>query len=86
MARTLHGAFDEIFAPFQECTGLLDIVPSGIITLPAVDNCIEYEHGTGFGGLLPEFHGHMQAGVAFLPMFCPWCVFNEDLLPAICMQ
>lgn len=39
---------------------------------------IEYEHGTGFDGRLPEFHAHITDGVARVPAFCPWCVFDTE--------
>ncbi|KAH7911335.1 hypothetical protein BJ138DRAFT_1126146 [Hygrophoropsis aurantiaca] len=51
----------------------------GITVLPAIDNCIEFQMGGGFDGALPEYHGHVENGVALTPMFCPWCVHDEDL-------
>ncbi|KAJ7282354.1 hypothetical protein C8J57DRAFT_1295187 [Mycena rebaudengoi] len=66
-----------IFAPFRKrVEGDVDHTPIGI---SYVDNCIEYEVGSGFNGLLAEFHGYVVHGVALVPMYCPFCVFDASL-------
>lgn len=49
--------------------------PIGIVEGP---DYIEYEHGTGFDGHLPEFHANIANGVVHMPGFCPWCVFDTE--------
>ncbi|KAJ7232501.1 hypothetical protein C8J57DRAFT_1578787 [Mycena rebaudengoi] len=53
-----------VFAPFRKrVEGDVDHTPIGI---SYVDNCIEYEVGSGFNELLAEFHGYVVHGVALV--------------------
>ncbi|KAF9074299.1 hypothetical protein BDP27DRAFT_1444170 [Rhodocollybia butyracea] len=49
------------------------------IGVTEIDGYIEYEHGSGFNGKHPEFHGYLVSGVALAPAFCPFCIFDEFL-------
>lgn len=74
-----HEHYEDLFGLFSDRAGDdVDLTPVGITRIQD-DNVIEYNHGSGFDGKQPEFHGHLEAGVALAPMFCPWCVFDEDL-------
>lgn len=54
----------------------VDLTPREIVI---IDDHIEFEHGTGFGGAQPEFHGYVRRSRVITPMFCPWCVYDESL-------
>ncbi|KAJ3812007.1 hypothetical protein F5876DRAFT_64353 [Lentinula aff. lateritia] len=54
----------------------VSLLPIGIIE---TEKYIEYAPGSGFDGVLPEFHGHFSDGIALVPGFCPTCVFDEKL-------
>ena len=72
--------YTDLFAPFsqrREEEG--DVQPMGIHVYPDTYNCIGYDVGSGLGGQFPEYHGHIEHGVAFAPMFCIWCVHDQDL-------
>lgn len=66
--------YDDLFLPFIARAGDIDVVPIGI---EKVDDTIFYAHDTGFERKQPEFHGHVSHGVALVPMFCPFCVYND---------
>lgn len=75
--------YDKLFSPFSERRSEdIDVEVIGMYTWPEEDNCIGYELGSGFAGRLPEYHGHTEHGIAFAPMFCPWCV-NDVALSAM---
>ncbi|KAJ7229884.1 hypothetical protein GGX14DRAFT_344441, partial [Mycena pura] len=72
--------FTELFSRFnQRHQGEVDRTPVGVEFMAAVDNAVEYETGSGFGGALPEFHGEVVNRVCLSPLYCPWCVFDESL-------
>lgn len=72
--------YADLFAPFSQCHDKdRDVVPIDIRVYPAIDNCVSYEPGSGFAELFPEYHGHAEHGVTFSPMFCVWCVHDDQL-------
>ncbi|CCM06506.1 uncharacterized protein FIBRA_08776 [Fibroporia radiculosa] len=71
--------YEMLFEQFGTRAGLIDVKPVNTKILDQVYRCVEYEVGSGFGGALPEFHGHIEHGVAQTPMLCPFCVYNETL-------
>ncbi|KAG9310562.1 hypothetical protein JVU11DRAFT_9114 [Chiua virens] len=71
--------YDDLFAPFSQRREVLDVEPVGIYIYPEAYNRVGYDLGSGLGGQFPEYHGHIEHGVAFAPMFCVWCVNNQDL-------
>ncbi|KAH7097494.1 hypothetical protein BKA62DRAFT_443665 [Auriculariales sp. MPI-PUGE-AT-0066] len=38
-----------------------------------------HDHDAGFGGSRPEYHGQFHARMALVPIFCPYCVHDDDL-------
>ncbi|KIJ67370.1 hypothetical protein HYDPIDRAFT_37908 [Hydnomerulius pinastri MD-312] len=76
--------FSQFFAPFSERTSASAMHTHEGITM--FKDAIEYELGTGFGGKQPEFHGHVVRYVALAPMFCIWCVFDQELNICIRMK
>jgi hypothetical protein len=53
---------------------------------PKVDHAVDFEHGTGFGGERPEFHGHFENQVPLSPAFCALCVYDENLDVDVAMR
>ncbi|KAJ7601486.1 hypothetical protein DFH06DRAFT_1025912 [Mycena polygramma] len=80
----LNEHYEELFEPFSDrVEDAVDLTP---IDVSFVDQCVEFEQGSGFSGLQPEFHGHVHKGVALAPMYCPWCVFDQTLTLEARMQ
>ncbi|KAJ7471050.1 hypothetical protein FB451DRAFT_1252878 [Mycena latifolia] len=72
--------FDVLYGPFStRVQGSVDHTPIGVEFTDPIDNAVEYQHGTGFSGKAPEFHGETHHGVALVPMHCPDCVYNKTL-------
>ena len=72
--------YGRLFAPFSERPNVeVEAEPTGLVFYPDIDNCVEYQHGSSIGSLFPEYHGHVENGIAFFPMFCPWCVHNSEI-------
>ena len=75
-----QGHYDDLFAEFaQRADTHADVAPMGIHSFPDADRCVGYAVGSGFEGTLPEYHGHVEDGVVFAPMFCAWCVHDDRL-------
>lgn len=69
--------YSKLFALFSECwSESVDIEP---IAISLLNNFAEYELGSSFGGILPEYYGHVEHSVAFVPMFCMWCIHDTNL-------
>ncbi|KAJ3891118.1 hypothetical protein GG344DRAFT_77241 [Lentinula edodes] len=71
--------YEVLFDPFslRPSEGAsVSLLPIGITE---TEKYIEYAPGSGFDGVLPEFHGHFSDGIALVPGFCPTCVFDEEL-------
>jgi hypothetical protein len=69
--------YDRLFSRFSErVSGPVDNM--GEIHL--IDGkFVEFEHGQGFGGSRPEFHGHVVKHITLSPFFCPFCVYDDSL-------
>ncbi|OBZ73217.1 hypothetical protein A0H81_07058 [Grifola frondosa] len=75
----LIGHYGTLYRPFAvRQTDHVDVTPS-ITGLLEAQGSVEFDIEEGFGGKRPEFHGHIESGIAFTPMICPWCVYNEEL-------
>ncbi|KAK0241480.1 hypothetical protein EDD85DRAFT_948568 [Armillaria nabsnona] len=46
----------------------------------------EYEPNAPFDNKRPLLHGHIQQSIALHPFFCPFCVYDNDLLMYMCMK
>ncbi|KAF7335411.1 hypothetical protein MVEN_02193900 [Mycena venus] len=72
--------YDALFSPFDTRVETdVNFDQHGVLFTAAVDNCVEFENGEGFGGERPEFHGHIEQQVPLAPAFCPLCVYDKEL-------
>nr|GAT56427.1 predicted protein [Mycena chlorophos] len=72
--------YTDLFHPFETRVDEdVDFSDHGVNFTVATENCINFDHGEGFSGARPEFHGHIERLVALAPAFCPCCVYNDQL-------
>ncbi|KAJ7176267.1 hypothetical protein C8R43DRAFT_1197899 [Mycena crocata] len=63
--------YSTLFSPFTTRVETpIDFSKHGVLFTAAVDHCIQFENGEGFGGERPEFHGHIDHQVPLAPIFC----------------
>ncbi|KAN0094991.1 hypothetical protein V8E55_003278 [Tylopilus felleus] len=54
---------------------------TSLVFIPAVDNCIEYDHQSSLSNHFPEYHGHFKDNITFVSIFCPWYIHDSKLSP-----
>ncbi|KAK0465130.1 uncharacterized protein EV420DRAFT_1512930 [Desarmillaria tabescens] len=71
--------YNDQFSSFQErAEGDVDLQPRGVCIY---DNVVVYDATEGLGGHHPELYGYIEQSVAVVPIYCPYCVFDETLTP-----
>ncbi len=72
--------YNDQFSPFQErAEGKVDLQPRGV---GIHDNLVVFDPSDGLGGSHPELYGYIEQNVAVVPLYCPYCVFDETLAPS----
>ena len=75
-----HEHYNDLFLEFAEHKDKdADVELVNVQLYPDTDMCISHKVGSGFRGEFSEYHQHIEDGVAFTPMFCVWCVHNNQL-------
>ncbi len=69
--------YEDQFSAFQERKG--DKVDLSVRGVGIYDNVAQYDPTEDLGGNHPELHGYIDQGVAVIPFYCPFCVFDDTL-------